>query len=298
MEGGLGDHLLANRFVAAIKEKHPDSYVSLWSDTEGSISSSEVLSFFWPNFYNEFHVIPNRMSEKCLVYTPHGEQNLPAHFSNIPEEYQKKILDTDIFYDLWIDGMNWIEYDFDWYKYLRFFPIPHKQHHYEGELPSEYVVCSLFRESENTLSIPKTKAIDLINLIQNTLQIPVVIPASKKIIEQSDGIDCHIVESSIKDSFDIISKAKFMFSIDSGLKYIAYSYGVPSLTFSPMCKFPHTSLPHVEMRWHPHPDTIIPNDAPNPYAIHVAKKILYKKAYLAYPLSNDIDKLLIKRSFL
>ena len=44
MEGGLGDHFAANRFVPAIKELHPDCSIDLFSDTQGSESQSKILN--------------------------------------------------------------------------------------------------------------------------------------------------------------------------------------------------------------------------------------------------------------
>ena len=48
MEGGLGDHILANRFVLAIKEKYPQSEIRMWSDTEGSRFQSQLIQDLWP----------------------------------------------------------------------------------------------------------------------------------------------------------------------------------------------------------------------------------------------------------
>ena len=42
MEGGLGDHFAANRFIPAIKEKYPNCEIDLFSDTECNSHQSEI----------------------------------------------------------------------------------------------------------------------------------------------------------------------------------------------------------------------------------------------------------------
>ena len=60
MEGGLGDHFAANRFVPAIKELHPDCSIDLFSDTEGSESQSKILNEMWPSHFNETFIIKEK----------------------------------------------------------------------------------------------------------------------------------------------------------------------------------------------------------------------------------------------
>ena len=60
MEGGLGDHLLANRFIPAIKEQWPGCKIDLWSDTEGNKFQSDVLKKMWPSYFNDIFVLEEK----------------------------------------------------------------------------------------------------------------------------------------------------------------------------------------------------------------------------------------------
>ena len=54
-EGGLGDCLLANRFVPAIKEFHKKSKITCVFDNNRSETFQiEVLKKFYPSFYHNF----------------------------------------------------------------------------------------------------------------------------------------------------------------------------------------------------------------------------------------------------
>ena len=129
MEGGLGDHLLANRFIPAIKEQWPGCKIDLWSDTEGSTSQSDTLKQMWPSYFNDVFVIEKKKHKKFRIKS-----------SNFPEEdYRgslKMCLDVDLklmegvydkFYDLHIDSLEWMNYDFDWFKHFQVFPTPEKK---------------------------------------------------------------------------------------------------------------------------------------------------------------------------
>ena len=60
MEGGLGDHFAANRFIPAIKEKHPNCEIDLFSDTEGNSHQSDILNKMWPSHFKETHIIKKK----------------------------------------------------------------------------------------------------------------------------------------------------------------------------------------------------------------------------------------------
>ena len=48
LEGGLGDCLLGNRFVSAIKEKYTDANVTAYIDSEGKTFQKECLDTLYP----------------------------------------------------------------------------------------------------------------------------------------------------------------------------------------------------------------------------------------------------------
>ena len=54
-EGGLGDCLLANRFIPAIKEKHPNSEITFALDNDrGETFQLDVLSHFYPDMSDNY----------------------------------------------------------------------------------------------------------------------------------------------------------------------------------------------------------------------------------------------------
>ena len=75
MEGGLGDHLLANRFIPAIKEQWPGCKIDLWSDTEGNKFQSDVLKKMWPSYFNDIFVLEEKRYKRLKIIS-----------SNFPEE--------------------------------------------------------------------------------------------------------------------------------------------------------------------------------------------------------------------
>ena len=96
LEGGLGDCLLANRFIPAIRDFHKNSKITCFFDNNRSETFQlEVLKKFYPSFYDEFHLI---------------------------DQFDKN--NFDYFYNLHIDKMEWTKYEFDWLSRFYYFPKP------------------------------------------------------------------------------------------------------------------------------------------------------------------------------
>ena len=124
-EGGLGDHLLGNRLIPAIIEKHPESEIHLFSDTNESSFQSEVLNNLY-NFYTSTTLL-KRKNPNYSILSQFGKENFPAHLDNINEEQKKYMLSFDKFYNLHIDWLGWLDYDFRWQSYFNSFPLPHNK---------------------------------------------------------------------------------------------------------------------------------------------------------------------------
>ena len=93
-EGGLGDCLLSNRFIPAIREYHDNCHITFGFDNyRGESYQLNVLNRFYPNMSNIY----------CL-------------WNEVDEN------DFDYFYDLHIDKMKWTTYDFDWLSRFYYFP--------------------------------------------------------------------------------------------------------------------------------------------------------------------------------
>ena len=71
MEGGLGDHILANRFVPAILDKYPKAEINLFSDTGGKSLQSDVLT----SLFNHF-------KSRTLIYRKSDQFKIKSQFGN------------------------------------------------------------------------------------------------------------------------------------------------------------------------------------------------------------------------
>ena len=67
MEGGLGDHLLANRFVPSILDKYPNSKIHLFSDTNGNSLQSDILLNLY-DFYDSRTLIYRKYENYKNLY--------------------------------------------------------------------------------------------------------------------------------------------------------------------------------------------------------------------------------------
>ena len=66
LEGGLGDHLLGNRFISAILDANAGANLSIFSDTDGNSKSIETLKKLFPETYKNSHCIEKRKSQIFL----------------------------------------------------------------------------------------------------------------------------------------------------------------------------------------------------------------------------------------
>ena len=148
MEGGLGDHLVANRFVPGILDKYPEANIKIFSDTEGNDRSLKILLKMFKSFYiREGEVIPSRLNKTHYIHTKFGTENFPAHINNQTPETMGKMMDCDKFYDLHIDGLNWLNHDYDWLRYFYFFPKPHIK--FNPLYDFEYIMAHLYARPDS-----------------------------------------------------------------------------------------------------------------------------------------------------
>ena len=130
MEGGLGDHLVANRLIPAIKEQNPRCKIDLFSDTEGKTMQSDILDNMWPSYFNEIYVIPSKKFKSFKIESSNfPPEDYPGHLDNVPDDYSILMQDDKIydkFYDLHIDSLKWLNHDYPWFKYFHHFPKPER----------------------------------------------------------------------------------------------------------------------------------------------------------------------------
>lgn len=296
LEGGLGDHLLGNRFIPAILEKYPNSEIHAFSDSEGNVFQKEAVLAGYSKFYNSFTVIGSKKYKPFWVDCQFGQDNYYGALENVPDSTRSAMEGFDRFYDLHIDSLKWVDYDFDWLRYFYFFPKPDITDKYDGELPKEYAVFHLVSETSVGHRLEKWYIEGLINKVKEA--IPCVIISTPKTNHFFNGIkDVTIVNTSVSKIYDIISRAKILIGTDSGFRYIGYGCGIPTLTFSSQAFQPHQVIPSHRIRWLLFPEQCFPLNFDFTYISKIAKNIIDNKGYSLIPYIQDFDSQMVRRKY-
>lgn len=296
MEGGLGDCLLANRFVYAIKDKYKNAQVTAYIDSEGKTFQKECLDILYPSMYKEIKIIPNKKYKEFWVDCQFGLDNYYGALENVPDDIRKEMESYDKFYDLHIDSLKWTEYDFDWLKYYKFFPTP------ELNSPNnfgDYVVLHLISSTSVGHRLEDWYIENLIKEVAKSHPIYIISTKDTNHFYEKvkDISNVTIVNGSIMDMCKLISNAKLMLSTDSGFRYIAYGHGIPTLTFSKHSIQPFSSIPSHQIRWLIFPETCFPLNFDYKFISSLSQKILENKAYILLPYIDNFNIQAIKRQY-
>lgn len=299
LEGGLGDHLLGNRFVPAILDKYPSAKITAYSDTEGNTFQKEGVLSAYGHLYEDFRVIQNKKYKEFWVDCQFGEDNYYGALENVPDDIIDEIRSFDKFYDLHIDSLKWMQHDYDWFRYFYSFPKPNIPNRFEDSLPDEYIVLHLVSETSVGHRLEDWYINRLVKELENSL--PCVIISTEKTnhffegVEASDNVT--VINAPVSEVFDVISRAKLMISTDSGFRYLAYGAGVPTLTFSSSSNAPHQVIPSHQIRWLPFPQHTFPLNFDAVYVSEISKRIIEDKGYSLLPFITDIDSQLVRRKY-
>lgn len=301
LEGGLGDCLCANRFIPAIKEKFPDAKITAYIDSEGNPMQENALREFYGDFYKNIITIPSKKYKPFYVNTQFGlDQNYGA-LENIPDEYITEMTTKyDRFYDLHIDGLKWVDYDFNWMRYFYTFPKPFIKKQYEGELSPKYVVAHL--ASNNLGNSHRMEEWYVKGLISKIAQeIPVLVlstPSTRDYLSLTKDIkNVKLIESSLEDVIDIISRSSAFIGIDSGLKYFAYGLGIPTYTYSAQAYELGKVLPSHKLRWLMYESACIPLHYDFNAVSRLIVNTVSNKAYSLVSQLNDFDSQAVRRHY-
>jgi ADP-heptose:LPS heptosyltransferase len=302
MEGGIGDCLLANRFVFAIKDKYPDSKITAYIDSEGQTFQKEALEVLYPNTYTDLKIIPQKKYKELWITSQFGEEINKAILENVPDDIRHEMeFKYDKFYDLHIDSLKWTEYDFDWLRYFYFFPKPELVN--QTPIKENYIVLHLVSSGSMSDRLESWYIDTLIFNLHKILN-----PDYKIFIISKDEIDffydkakelngVEIFKGNLKDISNLISGAKLMIGVDSGFKYIGYGYGVPTLTLAKNCFSPFNVTPSHHIRWLPFPTTCFPLNYDVNIITKLSQKILEKKANIIIPHIDNFDLYAVNRKY-
>lgn len=297
LEGGAGDCLLGHRFSAAIKEKYPEAEITAYIDSEGKTFQKEVIECLYPSFYKEIKIIPNKKYKDFWVDCQFGTDNYYGALENVPDEIRKEIESYDKFYDLHIDSLKWTDYDFDWLRYFKFFPKPEFK---TENARDKYIVFHLVSSTSAGHRLEDWYITKIISLLSKDNKCVIIsTPETNHFYDEVKNLpNVEIFNGSIKDVCGIISNASVMLATDSGFRYIAYGYGIPTLTFSKHSEQPFSSVPSHQIRWLMFSETCFPLNWDASAIATIINKILKEdRGYILTPYLKNFELQAIKRKY-
>jgi ADP-heptose:LPS heptosyltransferase len=250
MEGGLGDVILSNRFVLAIKEKYPSAKIKCFCDNEGHDHQANFLKKFFSHLYESIEVIPFRKSKTFTINTPFGNEVYPAYISNMPDEILAKFESADLFYDLHIDGLKWLNYDFDWQRYYYFFPKPQNVPN-NLTLPKNFVLTHLYARKDSPYNAGQDNINSILTQLAAKTSVVVITTLEDRHVYQSflDDPRFTFVTGGIEDCVEAAAKCSGFIGIDSGIRLLPVSFSKPFLFLSKDCHEPQRPTYSHEIRW-------------------------------------------------
>ena len=300
LEGGLGDHLCANRFIPAIQEEHPEACITAYSDTEGNTFQKECLEILYPHFYESIKVIPQKKYKEFWIDSQFGTETYLGALENVPDDFVKEMNSYDRFYDLHVDSLKWIDYDFDWYRYFKFFPSPLPK---KSKSDPPYITLQLHVSRSGDKSVTHHLEDWYVNGLLSTLSenFKCKIIATPELTYLYDKIkeelDIEVVVGEIKDVVDVIKDSSLFIGIDSGFKFIAHCFGIPTIAYGVYYNEPHHSAPFHQIRWSIFPEQCFPIHHNYKEIGFLAKKIMGDKALSIFPRVSNADVELVKRNY-
>lgn len=299
LEGGLGDHLLGNRFVHAVKDKHPEADLQIFSDTENNNSSINILKNLFPSLYKNTTTVAYRKDKNHKIFTKFGTEIYPAHINNLPDDILKEISKSDKFYDLQIDGLKWLDYDFDWLRYYYFFPKP--QINVGAKYEEGYIMTHLYSRPDSPYNMDQTYVIDLLKKIPALLNQKVLVLTTEEHKDYYKDIFNNpsiIVDTSdnLFDVFRIAQGCSLFLGIDSGIRYIPYHFSKPVFVFSKYCSSYGSVAPSHLIRWLLFQKNVFPINFNINTLLQIINNCISNKAYQLFPeYLQNIDSIIVNR---
>jgi len=300
LEGGLGDHLCASRFIPAILERHPDSKIFAYSDTENNFFQKECLDILYPHLYESIKVIPDKKYKEFWVDCQFGTDNYYGALENVPSKWVKEMESHDVFYDLHIDSLKFTEYDFDWYRYFKFFPTPALKKDFSKE---KYIIFQLHTARsgvKNKSHYLESWYVDgLLDTLSKNFKCKIIsAPEVQDEYERFEGRDnIEIIQGPIEEVIDNIKDASLLIGIDSGFRFIGYTFGVPAILYGIWYLKPNYCVPFHQIRWSMFPEQCFPLHHNYKEVTSLASNIMANKAFSFFPETQDFDKDLVRRHY-
>jgi hypothetical protein len=299
-EGGIGDHILANRFTQPIIDKYSPTEINLYSDTNKNPIQSEIINYLF-DYYNTTHLV-SKKSHSYEARSQFGVENYPGHIDNISDQDRALMLNCDLFLDMHIDSLRWLKHKTGWQKYFFTFPEPTT---ILTDEPNNSIIFHL--ASDNLSNNHRMSAEYINNLLDTTPQqynkIILCTPSTQQFIKdvtRTRKQDYEIYNKDIKSVISLIKNCKGLITIDSGIKYLGYTFNKPTLTFAQESKAPHTCPRYMQIRWLTFPYLIFPLEYSAKYIIYCMENLISNNNLMLCPDigSDKLDQSLIIRNFI
>lgn len=299
VEGGVGDLILATRFIAAVRDKYPDGHISVFVNNENNEKFNSFIDKHWGYLWNEFHPNVERASKDFKIFSQFGAEVYNGAFENITAEWRKKITDADKWYNFHLDSLKFLEYtDIPWMKYMRHVPTPRNLEPV-APLKPKTVVLNLFARAGHFSGIPKETSDAVISGLRDSNEVLIIAPneeARDTFYDQHKDI---VRVADLSETLSLISQSSLGLSLDSGLRCMFYAFGKGCYTLCKLSNRPFEVPRSHVTRWYMWPEHILPVESKPAYLTTLVENALENSACLLYPdlSAAQIDNLLIKRKY-
>jgi len=299
MEGGIGDHLCAIRFLPAIKEMYPFCQFYGFSDTENNNTPKNIINTFWPSLFKDIEVIANKKYTSYTIQSQFGQENYRSAFENIPDHYRYNMMNNyDKFYDLHIDSLKWMKYNFNWSKYFFQF-LPPEIDLGVIQKNTNNLVVSLYSDSNSSNLLSQQYVYDLLLKLSKKYNITIFATEYNKSFYEDCASFANIICEDIISVVQHIRNAGAFLCIDSGLKFFGYAVGTPTFNF--LSQIPsYGELPlHQYIRWNPFVWSVLPlYYSVDNIDLLLSNAVKYNTHMLPYIPGHKIENLIVERSFI
>lgn len=300
MEGGIGDHLLSNRFVPAILDKYPSAKIKIFSDTENNPKMLDILMRHFSYLYERGgEVIEKRQNKNFAIRSQFGTENYPCAIENQLAETMQKLMDCDKFYDLHIDGLKWLHYDFDWLRYYYYFPKPTNVP--SSKYKDPYILTHLYARPDSVYNLDQSYVVELLKKLSANNRVVVLTTKDHAQYYEEVSSNSNITidsTSDMNDIFGIASQCSAFLGIDSGIRYIPYYFSKPTFVFSQYCQSYGSVIHSHLIRWLLYTKNVLPVNVNIDAVCRLMENIKKHPAYSLFPeIPSDIENFIVERQY-
>lgn len=301
LEGGIGDHLLANRFVHAIKEKYPDDNLLIFSDPSQDFGQLALMKQCWPSIYKNAIQSPGRVSNKFKIKSQYGVEIYNAAIENQPDSIKKLYEGADKFYDLCLDRLEWLDYDFDWFRYFYFFPKLERLPTSSAPVKKPFVLANLFSRKDSPYTLKKEYVERLVKDLSDSHYTIIVTTEENRhyydFCANNPSIEIRVAD--LNETFYLASQCSAFIGLDSGVRVMPYYFGKPTFYFSPYCPEYGNPLISHYVRWMVYEKNTLPLESDISDVLRMLKNTIENRVSSIIPglCKTNKDGILIKRIY-